>query len=86
MAKKFSPALGVEILFDRTHEIEIGLPSGRTLKTRDVAPAILVVEHLESTSYFCRAGDTWAPVAEVNVGEIITELDAADEVKRAPKF
>lgn len=86
MAKKFSPAPGVEILFDRTHEIEIGLPSGRTLKTRDEAPMILIVNHGGAMSYFRRIRDTWAPVAEVNVGEIITELDAADEVKRAPKF
>lgn len=86
MAKKFTYAPGVEILFERSTTVQIRLPSGKTATVPDEAPAILIVSHGDSTSYFCRDGEAWATVAEVNVGEIIGEHEAASSAARAPKF
>jgi hypothetical protein len=90
MAKKFSPAPGVEILFDRRVTVEVKAPkSGRVVKIEDDAPEILVVAIGSATMYFERQGNVWRDMsgdAPEVVGEIIDELESADEAKRAPKF
>ena len=90
MAKKFSPAPGVEILFDRSVTVEVKAPkSGRLIKIEDDAPEILVVALGSATMYYERQGDVWRDLsneAAQVVGEIIDELEAAEPAKRAPKF
>ncbi len=88
MAKKFTFAPGVEILFDRRVTCEVKAPkSGRMVKIEDDAPDILAVAHADATTYYERDGDAWTPLNGVGESvQLVGEFDAADEVKRAPKF
>jgi len=89
MAKKFSYAPGMEILFDRRVTVTVKAPkSGREIEIEDDAPEILAVSHSDATTYYERCGDKWGLLDGMDEGivQIINELDAADEAKRAPKF
>lgn len=88
MSKKFSPAPGVEILFDRRVTVEVKAPkSGRMIEIEDDAPEVLAVHLDDATTYYERRGEFWAEItSEEVIAAAIMEIDNAERSKRAPKF
>ena len=88
MAKKFSPAPGLILLFERRQMVTITRPlSGTTMEIEDDAPAILVVETPTSSHYFVLSPAGWLPLVDMDViAPIIDEIDAATQAARAPKL
>ena len=84
-AKTYSPALGLTILFNRFTTTEVTLPSGRKVKDHFPSPAVLRVEHGDSSTYFerTRTGQ-WTAMLDEDVLSVVEVFDSAEPSKRAP--
>ena len=89
MAKTYSPAPGVVILFNRRVVAEVRAPSGRMVKVWDDAPAILAVNVGDATVYYERSATGWRDMsgdADEVIAGIIEEETAATKSKHTPKL
>ena len=83
--KTHSPVPGLTILFNRFTTTEVTLPSGRKVKDHVPAPAVLRVEHGDSSTYFerTRTGQ-WTAMLDEDVLSVVEVFDSAEPSKRAP--